>query len=169
MIRRAMALLAALALPGAAQAQNAATSFCKNGALPFAASDANRLTGPALRQALSGKRLLYVREGTRAGLWFSLTRELRADGSAVHSCQAARSPNGPWGACRQIGEERVNVAGPRDIGVWNVQDNAFCTESASFGQRSAGCFSIHRQGQAFAAKQLSGNRSFCIEGAVTLQ
>ena len=68
MIRRAMALLAALALPGAAQAQNAATSFCKNGALPFAASDANRLAGPALRQALSGKRLLYVREGTRAGL-----------------------------------------------------------------------------------------------------
>lgn len=169
MIRTVMLAMAALALPAAAQAQNAATSFCRNGTLPFAASDANRLKGPALQQALSGKRLLYVREGTRAGLWFSLARELRADGSTVHSCQAARSPGGPWGACRQIGEEKVNVSGSRDIGVWTVQDNAFCTESASFGQRSRGCFAIHRQGQAVAAKQLSGNRSFCIEGAITLQ
>lgn len=169
MIRTAMFIAAALVLPGAAAAQNAATSFCKNGTLPFAASDANRLKGPALQQALSGKSLLYVREGTRAGLWFSLTRELRADGSAVHSCQAARSPSGPWGACRQIGEEKVNVAGSRDIGVWSMKDNALCTESASFGQRSQGCFAIHRQGQATAAKQLSGNRSFCIEGAITLQ
>jgi hypothetical protein len=161
--------LAALMLPAAASAQNAPTSFCKNGALPFAASAANRLTGPALQQALSGKRLLYVREGTRGGLWFSLARELRVDGSAVHSCQAARSPGGPWAACRQVGEERVNVAGPRDIGVWTVKDDALCTESASFGARSHGCFAIHRQGQAMAAKQLSGNRSFCIEGAITLQ
>jgi hypothetical protein len=169
MIRPAIVALAALVLPAAASAQNAPTSFCKNGALPFAASEANRLKGPALQQALSGKRLLYVREGTRAGLWFSLTRELRADGSAVHSCQAARSPGGPWAACRQVGEQRVNVSGARDIGVWNVKDNALCTESASFGQRSLGCFAIHRQGQATAAKQLSGNRSFCIEGAITLQ
>ena len=161
--------MAAIMLPPAAAAQNAPTSFCKNGALPFAASDANRLKGPALQQALAGKRLLYVREGTRAGLWFSLARELRADGSAVHSCQAARAPGGPWGACRQVGEEKVNVSGSRDIGVWNVKDNALCTESASFGRRSHGCFAIHRQGQATAAKQLSGNRSFCIEGAITLQ
>ena len=169
MIRIAIAAVAALVLPAAAQAQNAATSFCRNGTLPFAASDANRLKGPALQQALSGKRLLYVREGTRAGLWFSLTRELRADGSAMHSCQAARAPGGPWGACRQVGEEKVNVSGSRDIGVWSVKDNALCTESASFGSRSHGCFAIHRQGQATAAKQLSGNRSFCIEGAITLQ
>lgn len=169
MIRASILALAALALPAAAFAQNAATSFCRNGTLPFAASDANRLKGPALQQALAGKRLLYVREGTRAGLWFSLTRELRADGSAVHSCQAARAPGGPWGACRQVGEEKVNVTGSRDIGVWSVKDDALCTESASFGSRSHGCFAIHRQGQATAAKQLSGNRSFCIEGAITLQ
>jgi hypothetical protein len=169
MKRIALLGLAVLALPAAAAAQNAATSFCRNGALPFAASDANRLTGAALQQALSGKRLGYVREGTRAGLWFSLTRELRADGSAVHSCQAARGPSGPWGACRQVGEEKVNVAGSRDIGVWNVKDNALCVESASFGQRSLGCFAIYRQGGATAAKQLSGNRSFCVEGAITLQ
>jgi hypothetical protein len=161
--------IAALALPGTAAAQNAPTSFCRNGALPLAASDANRLTGAALQQAISGKRLGYVREGTRAGLWFSLTRELRTDGSSVHSCQAARGPSGPWAACRQIGEEKVNVAGARDIGVWNVKDNALCLESASFGQRSLGCFAIYRQGSAVAAKQLSGNRSFCVEGAITLQ
>lgn len=169
MIRIVMLAAAALVLPAAAHAQNAATSFCRNGTLPFAASDANRLKGPALQQALSGKRLLYVREGTRAGLWFSLVRDLRPDGSTVHSCQAARSSSGPWAACRQVGEEKVNVSGSRDIGVWAVQDNALCTESASFGQRSRGCFAIHRQGQATAAKQLSGNRSFCIEGAITLQ
>ncbi|HEY7610004.1 MAG TPA: hypothetical protein VIF14_12285 [Alphaproteobacteria bacterium] len=162
--------LAALALPALANAQNAATSFCKNGALPFAASEGNRLTGPALQQALSGKTLGYVRESTRGGgIWFSLTREFRADGSAVHSCQAGRGPSGPWGACRRIGEEKVNVAGARDIGVWSVKDNGLCVESASFGQRSAGCFAIYRQGQAFAARQLSGNRSFCIEGTITLQ
>ncbi len=169
MKRIALLGLAVLALPAAAFAENAATSFCKNGALPFAASEANRLTGAALQQALAGKTLGYVREGTRAGLWFSLTRLLRADGSSVHSCQAARSPSGPWGACRQIGEERVNVAGSRDVGVWNVKDNALCLESASFGQRSLGCFAIHRQGAAYVAKQLSGNRSFCVEGAITLQ
>jgi hypothetical protein len=164
-----MAALAALLWSGMAAAQNAPTSFCKNGAPPFAVTEANRLTGAALQQALSGKALGYVREGTRPGLWLSLTRELRADGSAVHSCQAARSPSGPWGACRQIGEERVNIAGSRDIGVWSVKDNALCVESASFGQRSLGCFAIHRQGEAFAARQLSGNRSFCIEGAITLR
>lgn len=168
MKRFAMLALAAL-LPCAAHAQNAATSFCRNGALPFAANAANRLTGPALQQALSGKRLLYVREGTRAGLWFSLSRELRADGSTVHACEAARSPSGPWGACRRIGEEKVNVAGSRDVGVWTVKDNALCLESASFGRRSLGCFAIHRQGQALAAKQLTGNRSFCVEGPIALQ
>jgi len=174
MMRTAMRIatlaLAALALPTAATAQNAATSFCKNGALPFAASAANRVSGPALQQALTGKTLVYVRESTRGGgIWFNLTREMRNDGSSVHACQAGRGPSGPWGACRQIGEEKVNIAGPRDIGTWKVQDNALCVESASFGARSAGCFTIHREGQAFAAKQLSGNRSFCIEGAITLR
>jgi hypothetical protein len=169
MNRIAMLGLATLMLPGAAAAQNAPTSFCKNGALPFAAGEPTRLTGSALQQALSGKRLGYVREGTRAGLWLTLTRELRADGSSVHACQAARSAAGPWGACRQIGEEKVNIAGSRDVGVWSVKDNALCLESASLGARSRGCFAIYRQGQAFAAKQLSGNRSFCIEGAITLQ
>jgi hypothetical protein len=165
----AIAALAAFLVPAAAAAQNASTSFCRNGTLPFAAGEPARLTGPALQQALSGKRLGYVREGTKPGLWFNLTRELRADGSSVHACQVARSSSGPWGACRQIGEEKVNVAGSRDIGVWSVKDNALCVESASFGERSRGCFAIYRQGQAFAAKQLSGNRSFCIEGAITLQ
>lgn len=160
----------ALALPGAAAAQNAATSFCKNGALPFAASDANRVTGPALSQALSGKRLVYVRESNKtAGIWFNLGREFRGDGSSIHSCQAGRGPSGPWGACRQIGEEKVNVTGARDVGVWNVKGNAFCFTSASFGERSTGCFTLHRQGQALAARQISGNRSFCVEGAITLQ
>jgi hypothetical protein len=160
----------ALALPSGAAAQNAATSFCKNGALPFAATEANRLAGPALTQALSGKRLVYVRESNKtAGIWFNLGREFRADGSSVHSCQAGRGPSGPWGACRQIGEEKVNVAGPRDVGVWNVKGNSFCVTSASFGERSTGCFALHRQGQALAAKQISGHRSFCVEGAITLQ
>jgi hypothetical protein len=170
MRRTAVAILAALALPTAAAAQNAATSFCKNGAMPFAASESNRLTGPALQQAIAGKTLGYVRESTRGGgIWFSLTRQFGSDGSSVHSCQAGRGPSGPWGACRQIGEEKVNVTGARDIGVWSVKDNALCVESASFGVRSAGCFAIHRQGQTFAAKQLTGNRSYCIEGTITLQ
>ena len=166
----AIAALAALLLPAAAAAENAATSFCKNGAMPFAASESNRLTGPALQQAVSGKTLGYVRESTRGGgIWFSLTRQFRSAGSSVHGCQAGRGPSGPWRACQQIGEQNVNVAGSRDIGVWNVKDNALCMESASFGPRSAGCFAIYRQGQALAAKQLSGNRSYCVEGAITLQ
>jgi len=169
-IRTACAAFAIGLVPSLAAAQNAPTSFCKNGALPFAATEANRLAGAALQQALSGKRLAYVRESMKtSGIWFSLGREFRADGSSAHTCQAGRGPSGPWGACRQIGEEKVNVAGARDIGVWSVKDNALCVTSASFGERSTGCFAIHRQGQATAAKQLSGNRSFCIEGAITLQ
>jgi len=168
--RRICVLGLALALPSAAAAQNNPTSFCKNGALPFAATDANRLTGAALQQAVSGKRLVYVRESTKTpGIWFNLGREFRSDGSSIHSCQAGRGPSGPWGACRQIGEEKVNVAGSRDVGVWNIKDNAFCVTSASFGDRSTGCFTVHRQGQALAARQISGNRSFCVEGGIALQ
>jgi hypothetical protein len=159
-----------LVVPSLAAAQNAPTSFCRNGAMPFAVTEANRVSGPALQQLLAGKRLGYVRESNRGnGFWFSLTRELRADGSAVHGCQVSRSANGPWGPCRQVGEERVNVAGPRDVGVWSVKANALCMTSASFGARSEGCFAIYRQGQGLAARQLSGNRSFCVEGAITLQ
>jgi len=170
MKRIPIAAFAAVALPAAAVAQNAPTSFCKNGAPSFAVSDANRLTGPALQQAVAGKRLGYVRESTRGGgIWFSLVREFRADGSSVHACQAGRGPSGPWGACRQIGEEKVNIAGARDVGTWSVKNNSLCVVSASFGERSEGCFALYRQGQAVAAKQLSGNRSFCIEGAITLQ
>lgn len=170
MKRIAIAAIAAAALPAAAMAQNAATSFCKNGAMPFATSDATRLTGPALQQAVAGRRLGYVRESMRGGgIWFSLVRELRADGSSAHVCQAGRGPSGPWGACRQIGEEKVNIAGARDVGTWSVKNNSLCLVSASFGERSEGCFAIHRQGQVVAAKQLSGNRSFCIEGAIALQ
>ena len=138
--------------------------------MPFPVSAANQVTGAQLQQAVAGKRLGYVRESNRgAGVWFSLTREFRADGSSVHGCQAGRSANGPWGPCRQVGEERVNVAGPRDVGVWSVKTNALYVVSASFGERSEGCFAIYRQGQAYAARQLSGNRSFCVEGAITLQ
>lgn len=169
MLRIALVAVA-LAVPSLAAAQNAATSFCRNGALPFAATEANRVAGAQLQPLISGKRLGYVREPNRgAGVWFNLTREFRADGSSVHGCLAGRSANGPWGPCRQVGEERVNVAGPRDVGVWSVKTNALYVVSASFGERSEGCFAIYRQGQAFAAKQLSGNRSFCVEGAITLQ
>ena len=167
---RILLVAAALAVPSLAAAENAATSFCRNGAPPFAVTEANRVAGAQLQALISGKRLGYLRESNRGnGVWFNLTREFRADGSSVHSCQAGRSASGPWGPCRQVGEERVNVAGPRDVGVWSVKNNAVCVVSASFGERSEGCFAIYRQGQAFAAKQLTGNRSFCVEGAITLQ
>jgi len=169
MPRLALAALL-LAVSPLAAAQNAPTSFCRNGAIPFAATEANRVTGAALQQLLAGKRLGYVRESNRGnGFWFNLTRELRADGSAVHSCLVSRSARGPWQPCRQVGEERVNVAGARDVGIWNVKANALCMTSASFGERSEGCFAIYRQGAAFAARQLTGNRSYCVEGAITLQ
>jgi hypothetical protein len=169
MPRLALAALM-VAVPSLAAAQNAPTSFCRNGAMPFAATEANRIAGPALQRLLVGKRLGYVRESNRGnGFWFKLTRELRADGSSVHSCLVSRSANGPWQPCRQVGEERVNVAGSRDVGVWSVKANALCMTSASFGERSGGCFAIYRQGRAYAARQLSGNRSYCIEGAITLQ
>ena len=167
---RIVFVAAALAVPSLAAAENAATSFCRNGAPPFAATEANRAARAQLQALISGKRLGYVRESDRGtGVWFNLTREFRTDGSSVHGCQAGRTTNGPWGPCRQVGEERVNVAGPRDVGVWSVKNNALCVVSASFGERSEGCFAIYRQGQALAARQLSGNRSFCVEGAITLQ
>ena len=103
MLRIAPAAEFLAVVPTLAAAQNAPASFCKNGALPFAAADANR------------------------------------------------------------------VAGARDVGLWSIKNNALRAVSASFGERSEGRFAIHRQGPAVAAKQLSGNRSFRVEGAITLR
>ena len=89
---RIVLVAVALAVPSLAAAQNVPTAFCRNGALPFAATEANRAARAQLQALISGKRLGYVRESNRgAGVWFNFTREFRADGSSVHGCQAGRS------------------------------------------------------------------------------
>ena len=95
MKRFALASLALAALPAAAVAQNNG-ALCKDAAMPFNAAAGNRLQGPALQQAVSGKRLTYVRESLRtSGVWVSNTRELRADGSFAYVCEFSRNPSGP--------------------------------------------------------------------------
>lgn len=170
MPRFALAVLLIAAAPGLAAAQgNDPAARCRNGALPFAASDANRLADADLQQ-LAGKTVVYIRESTRTpGVYVNLTRELRADGSSVHGCQAGRSPDGPWRACTSIGSDKASVAGSRDVGIWSVRARSLCVASASFGERAEGCFAIHRQGQVYAARQISGSRTFCIEGTITLK
>ena len=83
-------------------------------------------------------------------------RELRADGSVAHVCQFGRGTAGPWKPCTQIGSEKRTVPGARDVGLWSVKNRALRTFSASFGEGTEACFAIHRQGQAPAAKHISG-------------
>ena len=64
--------------------------------MPFATSPANRLTGAALMQAISGKRLTYVRESVRTpGAWVNNMRDHRPDGSFVYLCEFGRTEAAP--------------------------------------------------------------------------
>lgn len=164
------ALLAGAWCSPAAAEGNDPTASCRNGAMPFPVSESNRLSDAAIQQLFAGKKLAYVREATKTpGLYISATRELRADGSVKHVCTLGRGTDGPWRPCPKIGDERTSIAGGRDVGVWSVRNGSLCTASASFSQRAEACFAIYRQGQALAARQVSGPRTFCIEGAVAAQ
>jgi hypothetical protein len=157
-----------LCAPSLALAQG--TAACKDGAMPFAATAANQLTGAQLQQAVTGKRLGYVRESIRLpGIFVSNTRELRADGSMVYLCRYARSPNGPWQVCKSYGSMKTRREGGRDVGVWSVKNDAVCSMHASFGEKAENCVTIHRQGPVFTAVRASGSRTACIPGVITLQ
>lgn len=160
--------IALFAAPAPLLAQGAASR--KDGAMPFQASAANQLTGAQLQQAVTGKRLGYVRESLRVpGVYMNGTRELRADGSMVFTCQAARSPNGPWRPCRSYGSMQTRREGARDVGVWSIKNNAVCSMHASFGEKAENCVTIHRQGAVLAAVRAPGARTACIPGSITLQ
>ncbi len=166
----ALAAAAIALMTATAAAQQRGGALCKDGAPPFATAAGNRLQGPALQQALAGKRLGYVRESLRtAGVWVNNTRELRGDGSFAYTCEFSRNPSGPWQPCTSFGSTTKQAAGAKDVGVWNVKNNALCMTGAAFGESSEACFAIHRQGTAVAAKRVSGPPSVCIEGAITLQ
>jgi hypothetical protein len=167
----AAALAAALiGMPSLALAEAAAGASCKDGAMPFAPTAANQLTGAQLQQAVTGKRLGYVRESIRVpGVFMNGTRELRADGSMVYTCQAARSANGPWRPCKSYGSMQTRREGARDVGVWNIKNNAVCSMHASFGEKAENCVTIHRQGAVLVAARAAGARTACIPGTVTLQ
>ncbi len=171
MFRRCLAIVAAVALVAPAQAEDADPGArCRKGALPFAATDANRLDDTQLREIFAGKKLGYVREHAQhAAVYLNQTRELRPDGSAVHTCNSGRGASGPWKPCPQISTAKNSVKGSRDVGVWRIANRSLCVASASFGERSDTCLAIHRRGTALAAKQLSGPRTNCIEGVVTAQ
>jgi hypothetical protein len=162
---------AAVVLIGSAASAFAAVSpTCRDGAVPFAPTAANRLTGAQLRAAVSGKRLGYVRESVRhPGVWVNNSRELRADGSMVYRCGYSRSQSGPWQPCPSYGSVEHQRAGARDVGVWRISGDAVCATHASFSKSSEDCFAIHRQGGRFAAKRVSGPVSACLQGEVTLQ
>jgi hypothetical protein len=165
----ATALAAALVgVPSLALAE--ATASCKDGAMPFPPTAANQLTGAQLQQAVTGKRLGYVRESIRVpGVYASNTRELRADGSMIYTCTFSRSPNGPWSACKSYGSMKTRREGARDVGVWSIKNNAVCSVHASFGEKAENCVAIHRQGSVLAAVRVSGSRTACIPGTITLQ
>jgi len=162
-------LAAALICPPSLAFAEGAPS-CKDGAMPFAPTAANQLTGAQLQQAVSGKRLGYMRESIRTpGVFVNNTRELRADGSMIYTCEYGRSPTGPWHACASYGSIQTRRAGARDVGVWSIKNNALCGTHASFGQGSEDCFTVHRQGTVVALKRVSGPLSACLAGAATLQ
>src|SRR5687767_6258610 len=93
-----LALLVATVLAAPAAVQDTpANARCRNEALPFADTDANRLSEEQLRTLFTGKSFVYVRESTRVpGSLVRLGRELRADGSMLSTCQVGRSRTGPW-------------------------------------------------------------------------
>jgi hypothetical protein len=157
--------------PVAAEADdNDPAAWCKNGGIPFDATDANRLSDAEIRRVFSGKRLGYIRETIKPpGQYLNAYRELRSDGSVAHVCQNGPTANGPWRLCKLIGSEQKSVAGARDVGVWNIKNRTLCTTPAAFGPRAEVCFAIHRQGETLAARQVSGPRTYCIQGVVTAQ
>ena len=165
----AIAAFAALAVaPSLARAE--ASASCKDGAMPFAPGAANQLTGAQLQQAVTGKRLGYVRESIRVpGVFTQGTRELRADGSMVYTCQAGRSANGPWRPCKTYGSMQTRREGARDVGVWSIKNNAVCSTHASSGEKAENCVTIHRQGAVLIAARAAGARTACIPGIITLQ
>jgi hypothetical protein len=170
MQRMALAALIGATLAQPAIAQSRQTPLCKDGELPFAATQANRLTGAALQQAATGKRLVYVREfSNRPGTWFRGTREHRDDGSHVYTCEVARSAGGPWQPCTSFGSVEQKASGARDVGVWTIKGEALCATKSAFQGRVEDCFAIHRQGAVFAAKRVSGPPSACVQGAITFE
>lgn len=165
-------VLAALAAaqPSLAVAEVAAGASCKDGAMPFPPMPANQLTGAQLQQAVTGKRLRYVRESIRLpGVFVNGARELRADGSMVYTCQSSRSANGPWNPCKTYGSMKSRREGARDVGVWSIKNNAVCSMHASFGEKAENCVTIHRQGTVLIAARAPGARTACIPGTITLE
>jgi len=164
---RIAAAAALICAPSFAVAQGSAA--CKDGAMPFAPTAANQLTGPKLQQAVLGKRLGYVRESIRTpGIYVNNSRELRPDGSMVYVCRFARSASGPWRPCKSYGSIKTRREGSRDVGVWSIKNNAVCSVHASFGEKAENCVTIHRQGAVLAAVRTSGARTACIPGTITL-
>jgi hypothetical protein len=154
---------------GAAVAQGQGTPTCKDAAMPFEAAAANRLRGATLREAITGKKLVYIREMIRTpGAWFRGTREHRPDGSMIYRCDVAGSANGPWRPCKSFGSAERRAEGARDVGVWSIKNEALCSAKAAFGDRTEDCFAIHKQGGVLAAKRVSGPRAACVQGTVTL-
>lgn len=138
--------------------------------MPFPPTAANQLTGTQLRQAVTGKRLGYMRESIRLpGVFVSNARELRADGSMVYTCTFSRSPNGPWSPCKSYGSMQKRREGARDVGVWSIKNDAVCSVHAAFDEKAENCVKIHRQGSVLAAVRASGSRTACIPGTITLQ
>lgn len=170
MMRVVFASLTIASVAQAAAAQSQSSPACKDGAMPFEATAANRLTGAQLQAAVAGKRLGYLRESLRnPGMLVNNMRDLRADGSFVYTCEFARSPDGPWRKCGSFGSVEKRVAGDRDVGVWSINNNAVCATKSAFGPGAEDCFAIHRQGTAVAAKRVSGPLAACVQGAITLQ
>jgi hypothetical protein len=173
MTRIAISLALAAALGGAPSvvvAEAASGASCKDGAMPFPPTPANQLTGAQLQQAVTGKKLGYVRESIRVpGAFMNGTRELRADGSMAYTCQAGRSANGPWRPCKSYGSMQTRREGARDVGVWSIKNNAVCSVHASLGEKAENCVTIHRQGAVLVAARASGARTACIPGTITLQ
>ena len=169
MLRAPLALLFATALAAPAAAQDTpAGARCRNEAMPFPVSDANRLSDQQLRTLFTGKSFVYVRESTRAqGVLVRLGRELRADGSMLSTCQLGRNRAGPWKNCPSYGSDKTRVAGHRDVGVWRIENHALCFEHAAF--KVGACFSVHRQGAALAAKNVRSPRHYCGEGPVAVE
>ena len=170
MQRMALAALIGAMLAQPASAQSSQTPVCRDGDLPFAATQANRLTGAALQQAAIGKRLIYVREFVnRPGTWFRGTREHRNDGSHAFTCEFGRTATGPWQPCANFGSVEKKASGARDVGVWAIKGEALCTTKSAFQGRVEDCFAIHRQGSVYAAKRVSGPLSACVQGTITFE
>jgi len=137
--------------------------------MPFAATAANKLTGTQLQQAVSGKKLVYLRKSLRfPGMMVNNTREHRPDGSMVYSCEYRRG-DAPWTPCKSIGSVEKRVAGSRDIGVWSIKNGNLCSAKAAFGEHTEDCFAIHRQGAVYAANRVSGPRAVCMQGTITFK